>query len=291
MNIKNINNQTDGAKDTKRQKLPMEQKFDRMAYGGISYLGQALAGSALTYWIRHSGGRPVYDKMANWLGPNFIEKITSKRGHEAVKSADSWITVSTMVVVGTLALIPIKWLEDKIFSAILLFVFSPVFLCLALAIKLESRGPVLFKQKRFGYNNQEFEIYKFRSMYHGDNPTKVTKQATKDDPRVTKVGRFIRKTSIDELPQLFNVFVGEMSLVGPRPPLPSEVDQYKPWQRRRLSVKRVIAGPWQVSGRYEIDFEEWMRMDLEYIDNWSLALDIKLLAMTVPVVVLGTGAK
>jgi lipopolysaccharide/colanic/teichoic acid biosynthesis glycosyltransferase len=110
------------------------------------------------------------------------------------------------------------------------------------------------------------------------------------DPRVTRIGHFIRRTSIDELPQLFNVLFGDMSLVGPRPPIPTEVNEYESWQRRRLSVKPGLTGLWQVSGRNNIDFEEWMKLDLSYIDNWSLALDFKILLRTVPAVVTKSGA-
>jgi lipopolysaccharide/colanic/teichoic acid biosynthesis glycosyltransferase len=111
----------------------------------------------------------------------------------------------------------------------------------------------------------------------------------KNDPRITRVGRIIRKYSLDELPQLFNVLRGDMSLVGPRPPLPAEVAEYEPWQRRRLSMKPGITCTWQVSGRNDISFEQWMRLDLEYIDNWNLALDVKLLLKTIPAVIKGTG--
>ncbi len=182
----------------------------------------------------------------------------------------------------------VKWLEDKIFSAILLLLFSPVFLCLALAIRLESKGPVLFKQKRFGYNNQEFEIYKFRSMYHGDAPVKTTKQATKNDPRITKVGRFIRKTSLDELPQLLNVFLGSMSLVGPRPHAVDHNEEYSELIEGyfgRHRVKPGITGWAQVKGlRGETDtldkMEARVQHDMYYCENWSLLFDIQILIMT-----------
>ena len=181
-----------------------------------------------------------------------------------------------------------------------IILLSPIMLATAIAIKATDRGPIIFSQVRSGRNGRKFRMHKFRSMVV--NAEKLKKELEKfnemdgpvfkmkHDPRITRVGRFIRKTSIDELPQLFNVLVGEMSLVGPRPPLPSEVAQYKPWQRRRLSVKPGITGPWQVSGRNEIDFEEWMRMDLEYIDNWSLWLDLRIIFMTIPVVLIHKGA-
>jgi exopolysaccharide biosynthesis polyprenyl glycosylphosphotransferase len=173
-------------------------------------------------------------------------------------------------------------------------------LATAIAIKATDRGPIIFSQVRSGRNGRKFRMHKFRSMVVDAEKLKKELEKLnemdgpvfkiKHDPRITRVGRFIRKTSIDELPQLFNVLFGDMSLVGPRPPLPSEVAQYQPWQRRRLSVKPGITGPWQVSGRNEISFEEWMRMDLDYIDNWSLWLDLRIIFMTVPVVLIHKGA-
>jgi lipopolysaccharide/colanic/teichoic acid biosynthesis glycosyltransferase len=160
----------------------------------------------------------------------------------------------------------------------------------AIAIKLDSKGPVFFKQVRAGRNGRRFTMYKFRSMVVDAEEKKKALMhlnemggpvfKIKRDPRITKIGALIRKTSVDELPQLFNIVKGDMSLVGPRPPLPSEVEDYEAWQRRRLSVKPGLTGLWQVSGRNQIDFDEWMQMDLEYIDNWSLWLDIKIIVMT-----------
>lgn len=193
-----------------------------------------------------------------------------------------------------------KRIIDIVGAVTALILVAPVMLLTAIAIKLESPGPVFFKQVRSGRNGRKFVMFKFRSMVA--DAEKLRDQLAhlnemdgpvfkiKHDPRITRVGRFIRKTSIDELPQLFNVVVGHMSLVGPRPPLPSEVAQYEPWQRRRLSVRPGITGMWQVSGRNEIAFEKWMRLDLEYIDNWSLWLDLKILFRTVPVVLLHKGA-
>ena len=176
---------------------------------------------------------------------------------------------------------------------------------IALAIKLTSAGPVFFKQQRVGLNGRLFNFYKFRSMVI--NAEEILEQHRaeweqhnkmsggffkwEDDPRITKVGRFMRKYSLDELPQFWNVLRGDMSLVGPRPPLPKEVAQLQPWQRRKLSVKGGLTCLWQVSGRNEIDTDEWMRLDLEYIDNWSLWLDVKLLFQTVKVLVRPRGAE
>ncbi|MCX4240996.1 sugar transferase [Paraliomyxa miuraensis] len=177
---------------------------------------------------------------------------------------------------------------------------GPVMLITAAAIRITDPGPVLFRQVRAGRNGRKFTMLKFRSMVMDAEKRKAELMhlnemdgpvfKIKRDPRITAVGRFIRKTSIDELPQLLNILWGDMSLVGPRPPLPSEVDQYEPWQRRRLSVKPGLTGMWQVSGRNQIDFDEWMKMDLDYIDNWSLWLDIKIILKTVPAVVLRSGA-
>jgi exopolysaccharide biosynthesis polyprenyl glycosylphosphotransferase len=194
----------------------------------------------------------------------------------------------------------LKRLLDLIGSIVGILLLSPIMLATAIAIKATDRGPIIFSQVRSGRNGRKFRMHKFRSMVVDAEKLKKELEKLnemdgpvfkiKHDPRITRVGRFIRKTSIDELPQLFNVLFGDMSLVGPRPPLPSEVAQYQPWQRRRLSVKPGITGPWQVSGRNEISFEEWMRMDLDYIDNWSLWLDLRIIFMTVPVVLIHKGA-
>ncbi len=194
----------------------------------------------------------------------------------------------------------IKRVMDIIISLFMLILLSPVFLITAIAIKIDSKGPVLFKQTRSGLNGRKFTLYKFRSMIVGaEMKKKLLEQMNemdgpvfkiKRDPRITRVGRIIRKFSIDELPQLFNVLKGDMSIVGPRPPLPVEVEMYELWQRRRLSLKPGLTCIWQVSGRNNINFDRWMEMDLEYIDSWSLWLDIKILFKTVFVVLFGYGA-
>jgi len=189
---------------------------------------------------------------------------------------------------------------DIVFSSILLVLLSPVFLIVILLVKTTSPGPVFFSQERMGLNGRRFLMYKFRSMYvdaedrlhelmdRNEMTGPVFKIA--DDPRITPVGRFLRKYSIDELPQLFNVLRGEMSLVGPRPPICREVVEYQRWQRRRLSMRPGITCIWQVSGRNDINFEEWMELDLQYIDNWSFWVDLKLLFKTIPAVLAGKGA-
>jgi exopolysaccharide biosynthesis polyprenyl glycosylphosphotransferase len=194
----------------------------------------------------------------------------------------------------------IKRLFDIIASSAALMALSPLLLGVALAIKLTSRGPIFFKQKRVGLHGKPFNMLKFRSMVTNAEELKAKLEALneqsgpvfkiKNDPRITGIGRFIRKYSIDELPQLLNVLRGEMSVVGPRPPLPNEVAKYAAWQRRRLSVRPGLTCIWQVSGRNQISFEEWMYLDMQYIDNWTLWTDLSLILKTVPVVVTGSGA-
>ncbi len=201
-------------------------------------------------------------------------------------------------------LVPIfvKRLFDMIVSGLTLIVLLPVFFLTGLLIKMTSHGPVFFVQERGGLNGRKFCLYKFRTMNAEAesqleelghlNEMQGAAFKIKNDPRVTPVGKFLRKFSVDELPQFWNVFKGDMSLVGPRPPLLSEVAQYDDWQRRRLSMRPGITCLWQVSGRNKItDFNEWARLDLQYIDNWSVWLDIKILLKTGPVVIFGIGAK
>ena len=196
----------------------------------------------------------------------------------------------------------LKRLFDIVFSAAALIVLSPAFAGIAIAIKATSRGPVLFRQERLSLNGRKFTLLKFRTMV-ADAEAKLAGLQSKNemrgpafklenDPRVTKLGRFLRKSSLDELPQLWNVFKGNMSIVGPRPPIPSEVNQYDPWQRRRLSMRPGLTCLWQVMGRNRItDFNEWAKLDLEYIDNWSIWFDLKIFFKTIPVVLLAKGAK
>jgi exopolysaccharide biosynthesis polyprenyl glycosylphosphotransferase len=189
---------------------------------------------------------------------------------------------------------------DVLFSALFLGAFSWLYLAIALVIKLTSKGPVLFRQDRVGINGRRFTFFKFRSMVADADHRKAELQhlnemdgpvfKIKNDPRVTRVGRFLRKYSLDELPQMWNVLRGDMSLVGPRPPVPSEVEKYESWARRRLSVRPGLTCLWQVSGRNSINFNQWMALDLAYIDNWTLGLDLKILVKTVPAVLAGRGA-
>jgi exopolysaccharide biosynthesis polyprenyl glycosylphosphotransferase len=199
------------------------------------------------------------------------------------------------------ALLLIRRILDVALAGFLLVVTLPVSVLTAILIKVTSPGPVFFKQERCGLNGRPFVMYKFRSMVGNAEQLRFELDALNEmdgpvfkssrDPRITLIGKIIRRFSIDELPQLYNVLRGDMSLVGPRPPLPQEVARYERWQRRRLSMKPGITCLWQISGRNEVSFDDWMKLDLTYIDNWSLLLDLKILLKTVPVVLLGRGAK
>ena len=184
----------------------------------------------------------------------------------------------------------VKRLMDIILSTIGLMILSPILLVVAILIKIDSKGPIFFKQKRVGLNGKEFDMYKFRSMVVNaeELKEKLEKQnemsgpmfKIADDPRITKIGKFIRKTSIDELPQLWNVIKGDMSLVGPRPSLPKEVEQFEPWMEERFKVKPGLTCYWQVGGRNNIDFENWMKLDIKYVKERTLAIDIMLIFKT-----------
>ena len=205
----------------------------------------------------------------------------------------------------------IKALMDRVLAFLALILFAIPFAVVAVLIRAHDGGPVFFAQDRVGLNGRIFKFYKFRSMavnaqellekmkreelekYRAINVMEEPFFKAKDgeDPRITPIGRFIRKYSIDELPQFWNVLKGDMSLVGPRPPLPKEVAELQPWQRRKLSVKGGLTCIWQATGRNDItEVDEWMRLDLEYIDNWSLWLDVKLLCKTVQVMIKPRGA-
>ncbi len=202
----------------------------------------------------------------------------------------------------TPAALVIKRIIDIGFSSFLLILLSPLLIITAILIKLDSEGDVLFKQRRVGLNGRIFTLLKFRSMEKGAhrklrslkkyNEMRGPAFKMKDDPRITRVGRFIRKYSIDELPQLINVLKGDMSLVGPRPPIPNEVSEYLRKHRRRLSMRPGLTCTWQISGRNKIpDFEKWTELDLEYIDNWSLKKDLILILKTIPAVFFAKGAR
>jgi exopolysaccharide biosynthesis polyprenyl glycosylphosphotransferase len=193
-----------------------------------------------------------------------------------------------------------KRASDIVVSLVGLILLSPLLLLISMAIKLDSTGPVLFKQVRVGKGRRRFVCYKFRSMRQGaeeERPQLADRDEAvgptfkiRNDPRCTRVGRFLRRTSLDELPQFYNVLRGEMSLVGPRPAIPFELEQYQEWHRKRLEVSPGITGLWQVSGRSQLTFDEMCLLDIYYLENWSPLLDLKIAIKTIPTVVGGRGA-
>ncbi|MFO7948353.1 MAG: sugar transferase [Armatimonadota bacterium] len=194
----------------------------------------------------------------------------------------------------------IKRLLDIIGSVVAIILFSLPMLLTAIAVKLTSRGPLFFTQTRLGKDGQPFTLVKFRSMIVGsedvresllqDNELDGPVFKIRKDPRLTPIGGFIRKFSLDEMPQIFSVLRGHMSLVGPRPPIPDEVAHYEPWQTERLAVKPGLTCIWQVSGRSDIGFEQWVKLDIDYVRSRSILLDLKLLLLTIPAVLTGRGA-
>ena len=193
----------------------------------------------------------------------------------------------------------LKRLTDVVLASAALVLLCPFMLLIAVLIRLTSPGPVIFRQTRCGLNGRKFVFFKFRSMCEDAEAKRAAVEHLNEretvfkianDPRLTSVGGFLRKFSIDEWPQLWNVLKGDMSLVGPRPPLPDEVENYQRWQRRRLRMRPGLTCLWVVKGRDELDFETWMRLDMQYIDNWSLGLDWKIILQTIPQVLSGRGA-
>ncbi len=193
----------------------------------------------------------------------------------------------------------LKRVIDILIATAALIITLPFLLLIVIGIRLDSRGPAIFRQQRCGLNGRLFNFYKFRSMCEDAEARKADyvhlsqrELATKipNDPRLTPLGRYLRRFSLDELPQLINILKGDMSLVGPRPAIPSEVAKYQVWQRRRLRMRPGLTCLWALNGRDTVDFETWMKMDMQYIDNWSLGLDWKILFRTIPQVLLGKGA-
>ncbi len=251
----------------------------------------SMATSSALVEISHTLGLRTH-VVANFLPSTW-------RGVDARKISDNIVLSLTPFPHDVFGL-SVKRAIDIAVSLTTLVVLAPLFLLLAVAIRLDSRGPILFRQRRVGLNGRLFMFPKFRTMQDGaeaqvpaleernemDGPVfKI-----RNDPRVTRVGRWLRRFSLDELPQLWNVLHGDMSLVGPRPLRPHEIDGHLSWQRRRLSMRPGLTCLWQVSGRNLVSFDRWMRLDLEYIDSWSLGLDFRILARTVPAVLSGKGA-
>ncbi len=193
-----------------------------------------------------------------------------------------------------------KRIFDIVVGTCVLILLVPLVPLIALMIRMDSKGPIFYRQDRVGQGERKFKFYKFRSMYHDadgqvDELSEENEQEgpvfkMRSDPRVTSIGRFLRRSSLDEIPQIFNVLKGDMSIVGPRPPLPREVRDYKPWHRQRLSVKPGITCLWQISGRSHIGFDEWMRLDMEYLRTRSLRGDLVILLKTIPAVMARRGA-
>lgn len=232
-----------------------------------------------------------------------IQSLMYRPGIASVRFED-FLGVPTMALTSTppnQGELLIKSTIDLVFSAIAIILFLPLFTIISAAIKLTSPGPLFFKQERCGLNGRKFIVYKFRTMVPDaearQDEVKALDEADgpvfkiKDDPRIIPyIGTFLRKTGLDELPQLINILKGEMSVVGPRPPIPDEVDDYDRWQMRRLSLKPGLTCLWQVSpNRNDLSFDQWMKMDLEYIDNWSLWLDFKIMLMTLRAMLEGEG--
>jgi exopolysaccharide biosynthesis polyprenyl glycosylphosphotransferase len=229
--------------------------------------------------------------------PRLFEIITAQSDLKEIEGVP-------LVCLRKVKLTRLQWLIkrsiDVIVSGLLLLILVPIFLLIALVIRIDSPGPAFFRQERVGKYGRRFVIYKFRSMVNGAEETQAElhhlNEATgplfkiRDDPRLTRVGRWLRVFSIDELPQLINVLKGDMSLVGPRPPLPSEVERYKDWEKKRLNVTPGITGLWQVTGRSDLPFDEMVKLDYLYIQNWSVWLDLKLLLQTIPIVLKRRGA-
>ena len=225
--------------------------------------------------------------------PHVISRIRLERLHDM-----PMLTFSTTPENEDLLLL--KRVVDFLMALVFLVVLSPLFLVLALLIKLTSRGPVFYRQTRCGLGGRKFTVYKFRSMRADADLLRDELEALNEldgpvfkitnDPRCTAVGTFMRKFSLDELPQLVNILKGDMSFVGPRPPLPEEVEKYERWQRRRLRMHPGLTCLWALEGRNKLNFKRWMELDLEYIDHWSPSLDWKILVKTIPVVLLGRGA-
>jgi len=276
------------------QVLDLETVLQKVAVGEVYISGNAL---------RHGQEMQEAIKVCERFGlpfalPAYSFRLDRARPIAAKVLADGYIHyISISMKPVQMAF---KRVCDIAGSFLALLVLSPLLLLVALLVKLTSRGPIFFKQVRVGVHGKKFNMLKFRSMVVDAEALKASlahmNEQTgpvfkmKNDPRVTAIGRFIRRYSIDELPQLINVLRGDMSIVGPRPPVLPEVAQYESWQRRRLSVRPGLTCLWQVSGRNQISFEEWMFLDMQYIDHWSLKNDINLILKTIPVVLTGKGA-
>ena len=231
-----------------------------------------------------------------WLLPEFLRTAIAEASLDEI-AGEPMLLFSTTAK-SSWALMA-KRVLDILISALALFVLFPLLAGIALAIRATSPGPAFFAQLRSTLRGRTFKMYKFRTMVADAEQIRGTLEVRnevsgpvfkiKDDPRVTPVGRWLRRYSLDELPQLWNVLRGDMSIVGPRPPIPAEVEKYEPWQRRRLSMRSGCTCLWQIGGRNQLGFDEWMRLDLKYIDTWSLGLDFQIMFKTLGAILRGTG--
>jgi exopolysaccharide biosynthesis polyprenyl glycosylphosphotransferase len=271
----------------------LAELLDREDIGQVFMTGRSWDTSTLRFVADRCEEVGVTFSMdANFLGLSIARADVMDLGGWSVLSFSSVPSDGTALLV--------KRVIDVVIAIGGLVVLAPILVAAALAVKLQDGGAVFFVQERSGLYGRPFRMLKFRSMVVDAEAQKARLSdqnemsgpvfKMKRDPRITRVGAFLRKSSIDELPQIWNVLRGEMSIVGPRPPLPSEVAKYERWQMRRLSMKPGLTCVWQVNGRNKVDFDNWMRLDLEYIDNWSLFLDLKLILLTFPVVLSGRGA-
>jgi exopolysaccharide biosynthesis polyprenyl glycosylphosphotransferase len=243
-------------------------------------------------------------RLCDMAGIDFVVKTALISGNDRRAYVERFTDLAFMVfksVYPPAAQLFFKRVFDLGAAGVLIGLLLPVWIVIPLLIKKDSPGPILFRQERVGRDGRRFRMFKFRSMVaDAENKQAALSHLNemdgpvfkiKEDPRITRLGHFLRKTSIDELPQLFNVFRGDMSLVGPRPPVPKEVAQYGLWQKKRLSIKPGITCLWQISGRNDVKFDEWVRLDLQYIDHWTLTLDFKILLKTFFVVLSRRGAQ
>jgi exopolysaccharide biosynthesis polyprenyl glycosylphosphotransferase len=231
------------------------------------------------------------------LVPGILELIASRISTDEIGGVPL-LTVKEIKLQGMNAFM--KRMSDFLFSATVLSLLSPILLIVIILIRLDSKGPIFFTQKRVGKDGRDFDLFKFRSMIFGaeelfekvvkDTGGDIIRFKAKADPRITRIGKYLRKFSIDEVPQFINVLKGDMSIVGPRPPVPIEVERYSSWHKKRLRVRPGITGLWQVSGRSELPFEDMVRLDIYYIENWSLWMDFRIVLRTIPTVLFGSGA-
>ncbi len=248
------------------------------------------------------------DQVAGWLRQCETEGIEAWMLPEFLHTTIAEATLDElagepMILFSTTAksswALMVKRVLDVVLSALALVILSPLFLGIMLAIRFTSPGPVFFVQRRSTLRGREFNMAKFRTMVANAEQVReeldIRNEVTgpvfkiKNDPRILPFGRWLRRYSLDELPQLWNVLKGDMSIVGPRPPIPAEVAKYESWQRRRLSMRSGCTCLWQIGGRNHLSFEEWMRLDLKYIDTWSLSLDFQIMFKTVGTILRGTG--